>query len=90
MDKFRSTTGEQVVLELYICIVTGLQIRVCTLKLISYFSSQAYVVGTQKNRLNETVLLSTHNTQKKFMGKKIIAILGEKLSLSRVHTDKLE
>ena len=23
---------------------------------------QTYVVGTQKNRLNETVLLSTHNT----------------------------
>ena len=25
----------------------------------SYFSIQTYVVGTQKNRLNETVLLST-------------------------------
>ena len=30
----------------------------------SYFSSQTYVVGTQKNRLNETVLLSTDNTHK--------------------------
>ena len=26
-----------------------------------YFSTKTYVVGTQKNRLNETVLLSTHN-----------------------------
>ena len=26
------------------------------------FSSKTYVVGTQKNRLNETVLLSTQNT----------------------------
>ena len=25
----------------------------------SYFSSKTYVVGTQKNRLNETALLST-------------------------------
>ena len=28
-----------------------------------YFSSKTYVVGTQKNRLNETVLLSTQNTR---------------------------
>ena len=28
----------------------------------SYFSTKAYVVGTQKNRLKETVLLSTQNT----------------------------
>ena len=27
-----------------------------------YFSSKTYVVGTQKNRLNETVLLSFQNT----------------------------
>ena len=27
----------------------------------SYFSSNTHVVGTQKNRLNETVLLSTQN-----------------------------
>ena len=26
-----------------------------------YFSSKTYVVGTQKNHLNETVLLSTQN-----------------------------
>ena len=28
----------------------------------SYFSTKTYVVGTQKNRLDETVLLSTQNT----------------------------
>ena len=27
----------------------------------SYFSTKTYVVGTQKNHLNETVLLGTHN-----------------------------
>ena len=27
----------------------------------SYFSTKTYVVGTQKNRLNETVLLSIQN-----------------------------
>ena len=30
-------------------------------KKISYFSTKPYVVGTQKNRLNETVLLNTQN-----------------------------
>ena len=34
----------------------------CVPKIIcSYFSTKTYVVGTQKNRLNETVLLSTPN-----------------------------
>ena len=28
----------------------------------SYFSTKTYIVGTQKNRLDETVLLSTQNT----------------------------
>ena len=28
----------------------------------SYFSTKTYVVGTQKNRLHETVLMSTQNT----------------------------
>ena len=32
-----------------------------TEKIISYFPPKTYVVGTQKNRLNETVLLSTQN-----------------------------
>ena len=43
-------------------LITGLQIRVCTGNYFLYFSSKTYVVGTQKNRLNETVLLSTQNT----------------------------
>ena len=32
-----------------------------TEKWFSYFSTKTYVVGTQKNRPNETVLLSTQN-----------------------------
>ena len=32
-----------------------------TKKIFSYFSTKTYVVGTQKNRLNETVLLSSQN-----------------------------
>ena len=28
----------------------------------AYYLTKTYVVGTQKNRLNETVLLSTQNT----------------------------
>ena len=43
----------------------------CTRELISYFSTKTYVVGTQKNRPTETVLLSTQ-----LMGKGINAILG--------------
>ena len=31
----------------------------CNQKLIFLFLNQTYVLGTQKNRLNETVLLST-------------------------------
>ena len=41
--------------------MSGLQLRVRTGKIISYFSTKTYVVGTQKNRLNETVLLITQN-----------------------------
>ena len=40
---------------------TGLLLRVLNDDLFSYFSTKTYVVGTQKNRLNETVLLSTLN-----------------------------
>ena len=36
------------------------KLRECTKKIINYFSKK-HVVGTQKNRLNETVLLSTQN-----------------------------
>ena len=52
----------QVILYAILTIYAGLQIRVCTGKLFSYFSAKKCVVGTQKNRLNETVLLSTQNT----------------------------
>ena len=41
---------------------TGLQLRVRIGKLVSLLFIKTYVVGTQKNRANETVLLSTHNT----------------------------
>ena len=35
----------------------------CVTKIIIiYFATKTYVVGTQKNRLNETVILSTQNT----------------------------
>ena len=34
----------------------------CLIKILfSYFWIKTYVVGTQKNRLNETILLSTQN-----------------------------
>ena len=39
----------------------GIQVRVCNRKLYFLFI-KTNVVGTQKNRLNETVLLSTPNT----------------------------
>ena len=38
--------------------------------IFSYFSTKAHVVGTQKNRLDETVLLNTKNVFK-LMDKKI-------------------
>ena len=37
-----------------------------------YFSTKTYVVGTQKNRLNETYMF-------KMMGKKILIIIGSKI-----------
>ena len=43
--------------------VAGPQIRVRDLKLYFFSSTKTHVVGTQKNRLNETVLLSTQNTR---------------------------
>ena len=38
---------------------TGSALGVCTKKIKSYLSTKTYVVGTQKNRLSEMVLLST-------------------------------
>ena len=43
-------------------LAAGPQIRVSNEKLFSYFSTKTYVVGAQKNRLTDTVLLSTLNT----------------------------
>ena len=56
-------------------------LRVHNAKLFSYFSTKTYVVGTQKNCLNETVLLSTKTyvkTPVKLVGKKIFTILRSK------------
>ena len=44
-------------------------------KFTSYFTTKTYIVGTQKNRLNETVLLIIQNIMFKLMDKKIITIL---------------
>ena len=41
--------------------MASLQIRVRIEIYFSYFSTKMYVVGTQKYRLNEAVLLSSHN-----------------------------
>ena len=40
---------------------TGLKLRMHTKIYFSYFSTKTLVVGTQMNRLNEMVLLSTQN-----------------------------
>ena len=53
--------------------IIGLLLRVHTKKQLSYFSIKTYDVGTQKNRLNETVLLSTQ-IMLKMMVKKILTI----------------
>ena len=39
-----------------------------------FFSSKTYVVGTQKNPLNETVFLSTKKRLLKLMGKKVLTV----------------
>ena len=44
----------------YINLYVQNMLRVCKKK---YFSTKTYIVGTQKNRLNETVLLSTRNVK---------------------------
>ena len=52
---------------------SGLQLRV--IEKISFTSTKTYVVGTQKNSLIRTVLLSTKNMLK-MKGKKLITILS--------------
>ena len=42
------------------------------MRLISYLSRETYVLGAQKNRLGETVLLSTHNIYFGLILRKII------------------
>ena len=49
--------------------------------LFSYFSTKTYVVGTHKKRLDEALLMSTHNIY--FCGKiRKISILLEKYALT--------
>ena len=50
-------------------------LRVCNKKIVFLFLKQNIVVGTQKNHLNETVLLSTQNIMLKWIGKNILTIL---------------
>ena len=61
-----------------VTVITRPLVRVCDEKIIFYFSTKTYVEGTQKNHLNETVLLSTQNMLK-LMGKKIFTILRSKI-----------
>ena len=54
-----------------------------------YFSTKTYVVGTQKNRLNDTVLLSTLNICEKLWVRKYLQFYAENfvylnLCISRV------
>ena len=42
-------------------------------KCFLFLNQNIYVVGPQKNRLNETVLLSTQNIMLQFMDKKILS-----------------
>ena len=49
-------------IECLLIYTSGLQVRERSGKLFFYFSTKTYVVGTQKNRLNEAVLLSTQKT----------------------------
>ena len=52
-------------------------------KQFSYFSTKTYVVGTQKNRLNETVLLSTQNICKKLWVRKYLQFYAEYFCISK-------
>ena len=49
----------------------------------SYFSSKTYVVGTQKNRLNETVLLSTQNICSNWWIRKYLKFYSQNFCLSK-------
>ena len=58
---------------------TRLWLRVRTQVLISFFLYQTYVVGAQKNRLNETILLNAQN-----IGEEIFTSLFSKNCLSKL------
>ena len=52
--------GKQLIAKMHHTIIIQYGLQAPQLKIIyKYFATQTYVVGTQKNRLNETVLLST-------------------------------
>ena len=55
-------------------------------KAYSYFSTKTYVVGTQKNRLNETVLLSTKTHDSNDGLKNIYNFISKKFGLTFVPT----
>ena len=59
---------------------SGLLIRVRNLFIFPYFSTKIYVVGTLKNRLNETVLLSIQMLKNNKL--EIFTILGSDFCLS--------
>ena len=54
-------------------------------KYFSYFSTKTYVVGTQKNCLNETVLLSTQNIFLNWWVRKYLHFYAQKFCLSRLN-----
>ena len=58
--------------------------RVHTKKLFSYFSTKTYVVGTQNNRLSETVLLSTQNICSNWWIRKYLKFNAKKFCLSKL------
>ena len=56
-------------------------VKSATQNIIVLFLNQTYVVGTQKNRLDETILFSSQKHMLKLMGKKIFTILLSKMLL---------
>ena len=54
-----------------VCCSLRVKLRVCNKKYFSYFSAKTYVMGTQNNRHNMTVLPEHTKHTFKMMGKKI-------------------
>ena len=52
-------------------------------KYFFYFSTKTYVVGTQKNRLNETVLLGIQNKCYKLWVRKFLQLYAKIFGLSK-------